>query len=282
MDLHLHAVLVRSAGATSKGISMITCRRRFEKCLFMAFFATSFFSVGHAHASMTEANACGSFGFGNCNSDSGTTYAKATNVGNGIADRTYDVSAEAAPGALRAYAFATAADLGGQAAVATASFSDAVHFSLPPGTTQFGVTVSIFLDGSCMGTPGGSTYPNSTCYALLDLSAGRGLNNIDLHLDAPGMTSGTLLLNPGDDLPFQERLQIGGLARFGFFKADFAHTGRLGLSSSTPGVSFSSDSGHDYSLASIPEPSTWMLMALGVGVFGLRRYLNREEVKSAV
>lgn len=224
-----------------------------------------------SQAYSTTASACSSV-FGGCITQTGTVSAYATNVGVGVGSpgRTYSAIADASTGALHAVVGATAEDAGGQDARAIASFDDVINFNVPAGTTQFSVIISMFLNGSCTGTPG-----QSSCVPQMGAMAGAGLNTINLNLLVPGMVSGTLTLQSGNNLPISGFLDVRCHAGFGFCMANFADTGLLALSSPTPGVSFFSASGHDYSLAAIPEPSTWALLLSGVGLLCSRQRWHR-------
>ena len=62
--------------------------------------------------------------------------------------------------------------------------------------------------------------------------------------------------------------------------ADLSNTGRLNIDFTTPGGSFTTLSGHDYStnaVGAVPEPSTWAMMILGFFGIGFMAYRRRSH-----
>jgi len=221
----------------------------------------------HANAAPAFAVGCGGPLFVNCIYSNDSIFAKVEHFGSGPAERSFSVRAEASAGIVRAFATASANDAGGQISTSQAGFSDIVTFVAPGNTALIMVNVTLMLDGVCSGSPGSfAGYVRAGCGVQMNVTAGRGLNTISPTLNASGEVSQMIQLRPGDDLPFDVFLQVQGLARYGAFVGNFANTGRLALSTSTPGVTFASASGYDYSLSAVPEPATLLQLVLGIFV----------------
>lgn len=63
---------------------------------------------------------------------------------------------------------------------------------------------------------------------------------------------------------------------------DASNTARFSLDAVTPGLQLTAESGHDYATAAIPEPGTWILFALGLGILtGIARKRAAEAVLRA-
>lgn len=215
-----------------------------------------------AHATSTHAVACGDV-FGDCVRQDGVELAYATHSGDRDYGRSFSAMAEGAVGALRAEVrgHSLPPDAGGQEPRSVAGFDDVIHFTVPSDVQQFEVTVTIELDGYCIGG----------CVAQLDASFGRGLNgaNLNLFQAFPAKKSATLLWNVRDTMGVSSFLDVRCRSIYGdSCTADFSHTGTLTLTSSTPGVTAIGESGHNY--APVPEPKALLLMLLGIAVLLLR------------
>jgi hypothetical protein len=186
--------------------------------------------------------------------------------------------ASASAGALHAFATASVSpsvSYGSAAAQAYASYTDAIHVDVPadfgPVTLRFGIS----LAGACLfdGRAGGGVI-GSGC------SAGERLDGRDttlgkdftLTLGDAGQAVTTIVTRPGATIGFQTSLLVGGYSHWAPFTAAYYDTGHVYIESLTPGVSLTSDSGHNY--APVPEPATWALMLGGLtcaGLYGRRR-----------
>lgn len=56
---------------------------------------------------------------------------------------------------------------------------------------------------------------------------------------------------------------------------DASNTARFYLDAVTPGLDLVAESGHNYATAAVPEPGTWLLLALGLAVVGASRWPTR-------
>lgn len=106
----------------------------------------------------------------------------------------------------------------------------------------------------------------------------------------------TYLLHGGDNVHFfMDMYAYANSTNDGYpalveSSADVSHTGRFFFDVLTPGVAFTSYSGHNYSFAStvpggVPEPGAWLLMLTGFAAVGLalrRQMVMADETRAHV
>jgi hypothetical protein len=236
--------------------------------------------ASRAQSVTTDAQACGWTG---CQENTGVRSAGASTAGTvspeSTGEMTWDAEASATPGALHVYAYGESSGTFSffppyAMTQATASFADSISFSTPGGVVEpIEVTFEVSLVGSCTGTPGASDgFAHSGCIAGISLF---GPPWLDIGLGQSGTTSFTTQLSSDQTVGIGSTLDARGSAYKGSFTADFANTGHVYVSSTTPGVTVLSASGHDYTLlqvAAVPEPSIAMLFSGGMWtIWFLRR-----------
>lgn len=100
--------------------------------------------------------------------------------------------------------------------------------------------------------------------------------NWDNRRNATGIYSLTLNTTVGHSLLLVADLKAGARVQGNSLnarsaEADFYHSARYALTPSVAGLNVVGLSGHDYTVSAVPEPSSWALMALGLGAVVLRR-----------
>lgn len=186
-------------------------------------------------------------------------------------------------GLLKAYASASYPLNGaGQASsTVTSSFYDTIVVG--GAGLAVGTPVSYRLDfsisGSVLGGPPGSNYGafGTASVSLQDDATRQSVfMNWNDKVNAPGLYSLTLNTTVGHSLILGAALDVGALVKGNaltgrFAEADFYHSARFALAPSVAGLNVVGMSGHDYSVSAVPEPSSWALMALGLGTVVVRR-----------
>lgn len=186
-------------------------------------------------------------------------------------------------GLLKAYASATY-PLGGDGmatSTVTSSFYDTILVGgagLAVGT-PVSYRLDISISGSVLGGPAGSNYgafATSSVSLQDDFTRQAAVLNWNDKTHAPGVYTLTLNTKVGRGLILSADLNVGArvqgnsvLGRFA--EADFYHSARFALTPSVAGLNVTGQSGHDYTVSAVPEPSSWALMALGLGAVVLRR-----------
>lgn len=186
-------------------------------------------------------------------------------------------------GLLKTYASATY-PLGGDGmatSTVTSSFYDTILVGgagLAVGT-PVSYRLDISISGSVLGGPAGSNYgafATSSVSLQDDFTRQAAVLNWNDKTHAPGVYTLTLNTKVGRGLILSADLNVGArvqgnsvLGRFA--EADFYHSARFALTPSVAGLNVTGQSGHDYTVSAVPEPSSWALMALGLGAVVLRR-----------
>jgi hypothetical protein len=148
-------------------------------------------------------------------------------------------------------------------ATAHAEFDDTLTVAGPTGVLT-GVVFTAVLSGFILPNP---SWGHVDLLTFVDNPAEPVIRNSYPN----AMTGATILLRPaGSSLHLHVDLSLRvGAGSTGFMTSaigDFVHTARLYADVDTPGFSLVSSSGHDYSAAAIPEPSTYLLMVAGLAV----------------
>jgi hypothetical protein len=153
---------------------------------------------------------------------------------------------------------------------AVAEFDDVLFVGGPDGA-PVDVTVTLNMLGSC------SASGAAGCIAQGSLAVpGSG---VSVSSGGDGSSSVTFTWVGNSSFGIRAVFLATGSALDGSYDADFGHTLHTYVSSSTPGVVITSESGHDYSLPAAapiatPEPAT--LVLLGTGVIAVARRRRRE------
>lgn len=185
-------------------------------------------------------------------------------------------------GLLKAYASA-ATPIGGGLVTSTVTSSFADTIAVSGAGLAVGTPVSYRLDfsiqGSVLPSPPGSL-PNAFADARVVLQDDNTYQSVSFNWSNRTMATGvySLVLNTqvGHSLVLYADLdvgaQVGSSSLTGHFaEADFYHSARYALTPSVAGLNVVGQSGHDYTVSAVPEPSSWALMALGLGAVVLRR-----------
>jgi hypothetical protein len=150
-------------------------------------------------------------------------------------------------------------------ASAEARFTDNLLIS-GPASTPVSITFSLELAGGCFASDGATFgHLNAACSATGSLFGPPALS-IGVS-DTLASNSATITWVANTILPIGADLRAGGFAWNGAFNASFGDTLHVFASSTTPGATITSESGHDYSpaaLAPVPEPQIWSLLAAGL------------------
>lgn len=150
-------------------------------------------------------------------------------------------------------------------ASAEASFTDNLLIS-GPAALPVSITFSLELAGECFATAGAIFgHLNAACSASGSLF---GPPTLSIGVsDTSVSSSATITWVTNAILPIGADLRAGGFAWNGLFDASFGDTLHVFAFSTTPGVTITSESGHDYSpsaLTPVPEPGIWSLLAAGL------------------
>ena len=130
------------------------------------------------------------------------------------------------------------------------------------------LTFTLELDGTCSALPDASL---ASCYAAGGVALpGSGLSVTG---DGSHTVSTTIAWVGGSAMGINGEMLATGSAIDGSYEAAFADTLHVYVSSTTPGVAITSESGHDYSppVAAVPEPPMALLVAGGLVAVALRR-----------
>ena len=190
-------------------------------------------------------------------------------------------------GLLKAYASA-ATPLGGGlvTSTVTSSFADTIAVSgagLAPGT-PVSYRLDFSIQGSVLTSPSGAI-PGAFADAGVTLQDDNTYQAVSFSWSdktkAPGVYSLVLNTQVGHSLVLYANLNVG--AQVGsnsltgrFAEADFYHSARYALVPSVAGLNTVGSSGHDFAASSVPEPSSWALMAAGgLALIMLRRRRSR-------
>jgi hypothetical protein len=168
---------------------------------------------------------------------------------------------------------------GSFAAETAPQFYDSITVRAPglPDGTPVTVTFTASLDGSATGNagPNGSTYNVQGYY---DASAGPFSVRLFLTGAGPRTYTATGTVNVGATYSVLGATVFDISGTSGFASTadatiDVSHTATLAVDPVTPGVQLVADSGHDYSLAALPEPSAaaCSLLALAAPALARRR-----------
>lgn len=184
-------------------------------------------------------------------------------------------------GLLKAYASA-ATPLGGGLVTSTVTSSFADTIAVSGAGLAVGTPVSYRLDVSIQGSvlpPPAGSLPTASADARVLLQDNHSYETVSLRWSDKTMATGvySLLLNTkvGHSLVLYANLDVGaqvGSRSTGLFaEADFYHSARYALTPSVAGLNVVGQSGHDYTVSAVPEPSSWALMALGLAAVVVRR-----------
>ena len=151
---------------------------------------------------------------------------------------------------------------------AEATFQDLLFIGGPEGA-PVELTFTLQLDGTCVALP-------DAFRASCDASGSVALPGSGVAVSASGahFNSTTIAWVGGSAFPINGAMLATGSAIDGSYEAAFADTLHFYVSSPTPGVSITSQSGHDYSLpavAAVPEPPIAALIGAGLLFAALRQ-----------
>ncbi|HUP07596.1 MAG TPA: PEP-CTERM sorting domain-containing protein [Caldimonas sp.] len=149
-----------------------------------------------------------------------------------------------------------------------ATFQDLLFIGGPEGM-PVELTFTLQLDGTCVALP-------DAFHASCDASGSVALPGSGVAVSAGGahFNSTTIAWVAGSAIGINGAMLAMGSAIDGSYEAAFADTLHFYVSSPTPGVEITSQSGHDYSLpiaAAVPEPPTILLLATGLLFVARRR-----------
>lgn len=188
-------------------------------------------------------------------------------------------------GVLKAYA-AASYPLGGDgmaSSTVTSSFSDTIRVSgagLAVGT-PVSYRVDFSIQGSVLGGPPGSNFgafANASVALQDDFTRQSVFLNWSDKTQTPGVYSLVLNTQVGRSLVLYGTLAVGarvqGNSPVGrFAEADFYNSAVYSLAPSVAGLNTVGASGHDFTVSSVPEPSSGVL--LGAGLLALVRLQSR-------
>ena len=191
-------------------------------------------------------------------------------------------------GLLKAYASA-ATPLGGGRVTSTVTSSFADTIVVSGAGLAVGTPVSYRLDFSIEGTVQPSPpgfLPNAFADARVMLQDDNSYESVGFSWSdktmAPGVYSLVLNTQVGHSLVLYANLDVGAqvgssslTTRFG--EADFYHSARYALTPSVAGLNVVGQSGHDYTVSAVPEPSSWALMAVGLAAAVFKRRARRSQ-----
>jgi hypothetical protein len=150
---------------------------------------------------------------------------------------------------------------------AEATFQDILFIGGPAGT-PVELTFTLDLEGTCSALPDASL---ASCYAAGSVALpGAG---VSVNADGARTTTATIAWVGDSAMGINGDMLAMGSAIDGSYEAAFADTLHLYVSSATPGVVITSESGHDYSppVSAVPEPPIAALLAGGALVVAWAR-----------
>jgi hypothetical protein len=169
-------------------------------------------------------------------------------------------------------------------AITSAQFSDSVTI-LSGGQTVL-LQFTLDLDADLFANDVLRTGAEGTASFQATHSGGVLTGSAILRRDARGLNTGnrqfSFTVQDGWKVDLQGSLQLSAAIDAGrnglIAEADFENTARFFIDSQTPGVTFVSDSGHDYSSAAVPEPGATVLLT--AGILPLKSLRRRARVAS--
>lgn len=161
---------------------------------------------------------------------------------------------------------------------AEATFQDLLFIGGPEGM-PVELTFTLQLDGTCVALP-------DAFHASCDASGSVALPGSGVAVSASGAHSNstTIAWVAGSAIGINGAMLAIGSAIDGSYEAAFADTLHFYVSSPTPGVDITSQSGHDYSLpvvAAVPEPPTVVLLTAGLLLLATRAARSARPTPSA-
>lgn len=189
-------------------------------------------------------------------------------------------------GLLKAYASA-ATPLGGGLVTSTVTSSFVDTIAVSGAGLAVGTPVSYRLDFSIQGSvlpPPAGALPTAFADARVMLQDDNSYQAVSFRWSDKTMATGvySLVLNTqvGHSLVLYANLdvgaQVGSNSQTGrFAEADFYHSARYALTASVAGLNVTGQSGHDYTVSAVPEPSSWALMAVGLAAVVFKRRARR-------